>query len=403
MNSVEGHKPSPVEAAYDQWRRCCLESGWHPGPEAEVVSLGEAVGRVTAYPVHAAWSSPAEERAAMDGIAVNASETTAATEEVPVRLGASAFDIVDTGDPIPADRDAVIMREHVRRGPGDTVEIVAPVQPGRHVRGIGEDVTRGELLLSAGHRIRPVDAAVAAGAGHSALPVATRPVVAVVPTGDEVKPIGSALAPGDVLDTNSLMLAEFARDLGCAPHVTSVVPDDPAALASALRAAAERSDLVLVIAGSSAGRDDHTAGVLATLGKVAVHGVAMRPGHPVVLGVIDLPAPVPVIGVPGYPVAAAQIFRSFAAPIIGELQGRACELPDTVYATATQDITSPHHLQDHVLVQLRQDDGELTAVAIGRGAGVLSALMRADGILSIPSGVNRVAAGQKALVELLRH
>lgn len=403
MNSEEGHETSPVEAAYDQWRRCCVESGWHPGLEAEVVCVGDAVGRVTANPVHAAWSSPAEERAAMDGIAVNASETSAATREAPIRLGSSKFDIVDTGDPIPPGRDAVIMREQVRRGSGDTVEIVAPARSGRHVRRVGEDVARGELLLSAGHRVRPVDAAVAAGAGHSVLPVVTRPVVTVIPTGDEVKPVGSWLAPGDVLDTNSLMLAEFARGVGCTAHVTAVVPDDPGALTAAIRTAAERSDLVLVIAGSSAGRDDHTAGVLAALGKVAVHGVAMRPGHPVVLGVIDLPVPVPVIGVPGYPVAAAQIFRSFAAPIIDELQGRVHEPPDTVHATAAQDITSPHHLEDHVLVQLNWDEGELTALAIGKGAGVLSALMRADGVLLIPSGVNRVAAGQTALVELLRH
>jgi putative molybdopterin biosynthesis protein len=337
----------------------------------------------------------------MDGIAVTASHTAGATEEHPLRLATSMFDVVDAGDPLPAERDAVIMREHVRRGPAGTVEIVASVDPGRHVRDIGEDVCRGELLLSAGHRIRPVDAAVAAAAGHSELPVAARPVIVVIPTGDEVKPIGSSLGPGDVLETNSLMLSEFARGAGCAAYIAAIAPDHPGTIAAAISAAAEVADLVLVIAGSSAGRDDHTATVLATLGKVAVHGVAIRPGHPVLLGVVDHPRPVPVIGVPGYPVAAAQIFRSFAAPMIAALQGGPGISPEVVQASIAHDIASPARLLDHILVELRHDADTLMAIPLGRGAGALSTLMRADGVVAVPVGVDGLATGHRATVELL--
>jgi putative molybdopterin biosynthesis protein len=223
----------------------------------------------------------------------------------------------------------------------------------------------------------------------------------VIPTGDEVKPIGSSLGPGGVLDTNSLMLTEFAHSLGCTAHTTPIAPDHPGAIASEITTAAEIADLVLVIAGSSAGRDDHTASVLATLGKVAVHGVAMRPGHPVVLGVVDLAHPVPVIGVPGYPVAAAQVFRSFAAPMIAQLQGRRNVCPDTVQATVVGEVASPPRVHDHILVELRREAGALTAIPVGRGAGALSSLMRADGVICVPLGVDGLTTGQNATVELL--
>ena len=167
----------------------------------------------------------------------------------------------------------------------DVPEVRAAAAPWQHVRTIGEDVSATELLLPEGHRLRPVDLAAAGAAGHTTLAVRRAPHVIVIPTGDEVRPLGSDPAPGELVDTNSLMLAAQAREAGCTAESLAVLPDDPARIGAALREAAARADLVIVIAGSSAGRDDHTAdGRRRRPGTLLVHGVAVRPGHPVVLG-----------------------------------------------------------------------------------------------------------------------
>jgi molybdenum cofactor synthesis domain-containing protein len=222
-----------------------------------------------------------------------------------VRLPAPAFDVVDTGDPLAAGRDAVIPLERV--SVHDGVALVSDgVAPGAHVRGVGEDVAAGELVFSPGRRLGAMDLALAAAAGHADLAVHRAPVVAILPTGDELRPAGAELAVGELADTNSIMLAAGAREAGCATLRHPILPDDPDRLGGAIRDAAERADLVLVIAGTSMGRDDHTPGVLRRTGRVVVCGVAMRPGHPAVLGVVG---DTPVMGCPGYPVSAALAFE----------------------------------------------------------------------------------------------
>lgn len=336
----------------------------------------------------------------MDGIAVRAADFAA----VPVRLGADRFVDIDTGDPLSPPHDAVVMRERLHRLPCGAVELRDPVAPGQHVRGVGEDVRAGEFLLPPGHRIRPVDAAALAGAGRGAVTVAARPVVAVVPTGDEVRPPGSPLGRGEITDTNSLMLAATVREHGGVAQVTEIVPDDPARLARTLRSTAARGDLVVVIAGSSKGRDDHTVAVLAELGAVHVHGLPIRPGHPVALGVLRQGGrAVPVIGVPGYPVSAAHVFASFGVPVVLRLQGARPEVEQQLPAVLAEEMTSPSDVDEAVLVRLEPDaaGGVRRAFRIGRGASALSALMRADGVLRIPSATTYLPAGSPVVVRSL--
>jgi molybdopterin molybdotransferase/putative molybdopterin biosynthesis protein len=337
----------------------------------------------------------------MDGIAVRAADLAEATPMAPARLDAEAFSAVDTGDPLPPAHDAVVMREDVTYLPDGSVELIAPVRPLRHVRTVGEDVMAGELLLPGGHELRPVDVAVAAGAGHLTLPVRRRPRIAVLPTGDEVRPLGTEIGRGEILDTNSVMLSAMIREAGGTPVGLPITRDDRDALAAAIRAAAAQADLVLVVAGSSAGRDDHTATVLSDLGEVAVHGVAMRPGHPVVLGLVRAHTPVPAIGVPGYPVSAVHVFDTFARPFLRLLHGSGSRERTAVRATLTRTVTSRAGADECIAVRLDTGPvgGAVLAEPIRRGAGALSVLMRADGLLRVPAESTRLDAGMEVLVE----
>jgi putative molybdopterin biosynthesis protein len=439
-----GIRPVP-RVAWDRWLDSLTRAGWSPslaagrltGPAVpgadgggqERVAVGEALGRVTAVPVAARWPSPRADCAAMDGIAVRAADLAAAVAGGArasgagagggaVRLPAGSFAWIDTGDPMPPDADTVVMRERllpqadggvvIAPDAGDGAGVRGHAGPGarkRNVRMAGEDFGAGEVLVPAGRRLRPGDLAAVAAAGHAAVAVTRRPVVAVIPTGDEIRPVGTVPRFGDIIDTNSLMLTARCRQLGAVPLVSAVVPDDPDALAVELRRAAGRADLVLVIAGSSRGRGDHAAAVLAQVGGVAVAGVAVRPGHPALLGHAKRPEAAhragiaPVIGLPGYPLATAVIFELFAVPVLGAITGQAVAR-DRVSARLDRDWSSPADVEDWVLVTLADDPagGPPRATPARRGAGSISQLARADAWWPVPPGQGEFAAGSQVEV-----
>jgi len=408
--AAAGPRPSP-QAAYARWIDACTAAGWRGAPAAEPVPVSGALGRVTAAPVRARWPSPRSACAAMDGIAISAGPADAAGSAVAAgrwQLAASAFTWVDTGDPLPAGMDTVVERERVQLDADGSAQITGPAPRGLNVRARGEDFQSGQLLIPAGHRLRPADLAAAAAAGHAALEVARQPVVAIIPTGDEIRPVGSALGPGEVTDSNSLLLALRAGEAGARALVSDVQPDDPDVLAAEFRRAALAADLVLVIAGSSAGRSDHTAAAVARTGAVAVRGVAVRPGHPVLLGYAQpdraragrgAPA-VPVIGIPGYPLAAAVIFELFAVPLLAQLQGRQPADRLRQRAQLTCDWVSSPEVEDWVPVSLApvpagEEPGyPVVATPARRGAGSVSRLMRADAWWPIPIGQGKFARGE---------
>ncbi len=392
----------PAEAALRTWMDTCARAGCPMRLEAERLSLEDAVGRVTAEAVWATRSSPVGDSSAMDGIAVLASDTAGASQTTPLQLQPDAYEVVDTGDPIPDGFDAVVMREHVHyvaTPTGEAAEIMSAVAPYQHVRSIGEDVSAGELLLPEGHRLRPVDVAAAAAAGATELVVRGRPRVAVIPTGDEIVPVGSPPRRDQILDTNSLMLVAQAREAGCESWATPIQPDVQEQISAAVRDAAAAADLVIVVAGSSAGRDDYTARVVDELGELAVHGVAVRPGHPVVLGAVDA---TPVIGAPGFPVSAALTFDIFALPLLAALEGASPPHRPDVPARLARKLASVVGMDDWVRVRLGSVDGQVVASPLPRGAGVLTSLVRADGLLLVPAGVEGHHAGEQVKVQLLR-
>jgi len=390
----------PAEQARQAWREACAAAGCPPRVEAVLLRVEEAVGRVTAESVWAMRSSPAFDSAAMDGIAVRAAETVGAAETTPVLL--ADFAVVDTGDPLPTGYDAVVMREHVHHTSDGRAELRAAVPPYQHVRSIGEDISATELLLPAGHRLRPVDVAACAAAGVVELLVRRKPRVVVIPTGDEIRPVGTPLAPGEIADTNSMMLAAQVVEVGGEARATGIVADDPELIADAVREAAADADLVILIAGSSAGRDDYTARVVAATGALAVHGVAVRPGHPVVLGTVAGDPATPILGAPGYPVSAALTFDIFAAPVLAALEGAAPRERPATTARLARKLASAIGSDDWVRVRLGRVGGDVVATPLPRAAGVLTSLVRADGLLVVPAGVEGHHAGEQVRVELLR-
>jgi putative molybdopterin biosynthesis protein len=389
----------PAARALEAWQAARDAAGCPERLPAITVPVTEAAGLVTAAPVWATRSSPPFDAAGMDGIAIRAADTLGASETSPVYLAPHAYDVIDTGDPMPAGRDAVVMREHVHYDSEDRAELLAAVPPYQHVRSIGEDVSAGELLLPEGHRLRPADLAAALAAGAKHLSVRKRPLILILPTGDEVVPNGTEPGPGEILDTNSLMLAAQAREAGCEARILPIEPDSPQRIGAAVTAAAAMCDLLIVIAGSSAGRDDYTARVVSETGTLAVHGVAVRPGHPVVLGVVGQ---TPVLGAPGYPVSAALTFDIFAVPMLAGLSGAPPRRRPVTAAKLARKLASPLGMDDWVRVRLGSVGGDLVATPLPRGAGVLTSLVRADGLLVVPAGVEGHHAGSTVSVELLR-
>ena len=390
----------PLEDALGRYLGALEDAGALAHTAAEVAPLAQARGRVTAEPVWARISSPHYDSAAMDGIAVRAADTVGATETSPLRLAVGEQAVwVDTGDPMPEGYDAVIMVEVVHEVDAGTLEIQSPAAPYQHVRPLGEDIVATELVLPESHIIRPVDMGACAAAGLSELTVCRKPSVAVIPTGNELVRVGSELKPGDIIEFNSLVLAGMVEEWGGEATTWETIPDDFDRLHDAVRDAAAKHDIVLVNAGSSAGSEDYTARVVESLGELVVHGTAIRPGHPVALGVVEGKA---ALGIPGYPVSAALTCELFVKPLIERKLGLPSVERNRVSATITRKTLSPMGEDEFLRVRLGRVGEKLVASPVERGAGVIMSLVRADGIVKIPRFSEGLDAGSEVSVELLR-
>ena len=380
--------------------------------DLEEIPLDEkASGRILAKPVWAKISSPHYHASAMDGFAVRAEETGGALPAQPVELrsGSQAL-YVDTGDPFPEWANAVIPIENVEtldengkpisglRKPS-SIRIRASVTPWSHIRSMGEDIVATQLVLPAGHTLRPVDLGAVAACGHDRVTVARRPRVAVIPTGTELVEIGKPVKAGDIIEYNSLVLAAQVNAWGGMAVRFPIVPDQFEAISRAVKQAAEDYDLVLLNAGSSAGSEDFSARVVESLGKLLVHGVAVRPGHPVILGMIGS---TPIIGVPGYPVSAALTGEIFVEPLLAGWLGRRPAEPMTLPAVLTRKVTSPAGDDDFLRVAVGRVGERWLAAPLSRGAGVITSLVQADGIALLPRGVQGLSAGDTVQVRLYR-
>jgi putative molybdopterin biosynthesis protein len=390
----------PLEEARQKYLEYLEREGaLSPGPPEEIAAE-EGAGRVTAEPVFAVVSSPHFHAAAMDGLAVRARDTFGATETTPLtlRVGEQAR-VVDTGDPLPEGCDAVIMIEEVHWTGDDAFEITAAAFPWQHVRVIGEDLVATEMIIPANHLIRPVDVGGLLAGGITRIKVHPRPRVIFIPTGTEVVEPGGELRLGDVVEYNSRVFGALVREWGADFARWEIVPDEYDRLRAALEAAVETADLVIINAGVSAGREDFSADLIAGLGRVLTHGVGIKPGKPVVLGEIRGK---PVFGIPGYPVSAVLTSELFVRPVIYARLGRVVPPRPRMNALLSRRVVSPLGVDEFVRVKLGKVGDRIICTPLGRGAGLILTLIRADGLLLVPRLNEGFEAGEMVAVELLR-
>ena len=338
----------------------------------------------------------------MDGIAVKSAETAEAGEERPLALSlGSGYRIIDTGDPVKSPFDAVIMAEDVMETGEGMVTITKSVPGWQHVRPIGEDIAAGEMLLPSHHTIRPVDIGVLLAGGILNLEIFKKPQVSIIPTGTEIIMPHENPKEGDIIDSNSGMIAAMVTESGGVPYRCSIVPDDYQKIKETVLQETERSDMVIINAGSSAGTEDYTVHVLREIGQVIVHGVAMKPGKPVILAIVQGK---PVIGLPGYPVSAYLAFENFAEPVLRIMAGLSPNMGSstrkTVKAVLSKRTVSSLKHREYVRVKVGKVGDKFVCAPLARGAGAAMSLVRADGFCVIPQESEGFEAGETVDVEL---
>lgn len=393
---------------------------------SEVINVTDSLGRITASPVFARYSSPFYHSAAMDGYAVRFPDTFTASETSPcmLKIGYEAV-YVDTGDPMPEGFNAVIMIEDVniiksqkledrsqnKKAPNpelltsnsDFIEIYEPATPYQHVRTIGEDIVATELIIPENHRIRPIDIGAMLASGHTGVSVRKKPKIAIIPTGTEIIESETAKGrlprPPEIIEYNSAVLSGLAVELGAEVIKFSIVKDDLQEIKNAIVEASKISDIVLINAGSGRGSEDYTLTAIEELGEVIVNGVSIKPGKPLIAGFVNNK---PVFGIPGYPVSAYLTFQLFVKPVIARFLGITAEKNEKIKATISRQIASPVGVDEFIRVKIGVVNDRYIATPVGRGAGLLMSLVRADGIVRIPAHTEALSAGTEVDVELIR-
>ena len=386
----------PLDKARADYLKMLTENGF--AAATEVIPVWDACGRVTAHAVYAHICAPHYAASAMDGVAVNAKDTFGATETTPVTLNADQYIVLDTGDPIPENCDAVIMVEDIVKNNDGTITIHAAAAPWQHIRQIGEDICAGEMVLPSHMTISPSAIGAMIAGGVLEVEVIRKPTVGIIPTGDEIIPPCTDPKPGDILEFNGSIFSAMVRQWGAEAQVYPIVPDKFDEIKAMVAKAASECDMVILNAGSSAGREDFSVKVIRELGEVLYHGIAMKPGKPAILG---RQGSKPILGVPGYPVSGIIVVEQLLKPLIDHWLKSPTELPRYAKAILTRPVVSGLKYQEFVRVRMGYVGDKLMASPLSRGSGVVSSFMKADGILEVPQGLEGYEAGAEVTVRLL--
>ena len=367
--------------------------------KTDVVVVTDACGRIIKNAAYAHICSPHYNASAMDGVAVKAEITFAASEKTPVTLTPSDYTVVDTGDPIPDNCDAVIMVEDLIGGEDGNYDIITAHHPWQNVRQVGEDICMGDMIAPSGTTLTPSLCGALLAGGITEIEVLKAPTVGIIPTGDEIVAPTSDPAKGDIIEFNSTVFKGMLGEFGAKAKVYPITPDKKDLIRAALEKALDECDMVLISAGSSAGRDDYTSEIIESLGTVLVHGIAVKPGKPAVLGEAKGK---PVIGLPGYPVSAIVIMDEIVSEVAALYYGKGEPKRETVKAVLAKKIVSSLKYSEYVRVSLGRVNGKLTASPLNRGAGVITSFTKADGVLIVPQNCEGIEAGEEVEIRLIK-
>jgi len=357
-------------------------------PRTIAVPLEEATGRISAEPAFARSSVPPVHLAAMDGIAVRSADTAGAHEQRPVILPDAVR--INTGNVVPKGYDAVIMIEDVETTDDGSFIIRRATAPWQHIRPVGEDIAESEMIIPSNHRIRAHEIGALAAYGITEVRVKELRV-GLIPTGSELVPAVVRPLPGQVVESNMQMAAAYLKELGAIPCQYNIVPDDREAIREAIRRGVRENDMLVISAGSSKGTRDFTAEIIGELGELLIHGVAIKPAKPVIVGIIDGK---PVIGMPGYPLAASTILREVIRPMM-EHYGLQPGVPEQLRVNLSTTLDSAAGTDEFVLITVGNVRGRWVAVPQSRGAGVQMSAVRANAYFRIPASREGIMAGDE--------
>ena len=374
----------------------------------ERVPLEEAAGRVLAEEAVAGFNVPPFDRSSMDGYAVRAEDAYGASTFSPRRLrligdqhagerfegevGRGECVQVATGSPVPRGSDAVVMVEHTRLD-DDYVEVQKPVYPGANISPEGEDIREGDVVVGGGELLTPSKVGALAALGMEAVAVYAKPVVAVVSTGSEVRPLGGDLEEGQIYDVNSFTLSAVIARNGCIPLMLGIAPDIRGSIEAVLREAVGR-DLVVFSGGSSVGVRDLLYDVVEDLGEVLFHGLQVKPGKPTLFGLVE---GTPVFGMPGYPTSCLSNAHLFLVPALRMAAGLPQPEPRRVKARMAARVVSSSGREQFLTVRL---DGGL-AYPVFKKSGAITSMTHADGYIVIPVNADVIEEGEEVTVTLL--
>lgn len=366
----------------------------------EELNVTGCLGRTSSKAVYAKISSPHYTASAMDGIATNAAKTFGATETAPVILKEDEdFTRIDTGDPLPERFDTVVMIEDVIELRDGTIKLINAAFPWQNIRQIGEDICQGEMIIPSNTKIEPAVIGALLAGGVSEISVWKKPLVGIIPTGDEIIKPSPNPEKGKIIEFNSAVFSSMLFNWGANFKVYDIVPDKYELIKNTALNAVNECDIVLINAGSSAGRDDYTSRVIGECGEVLFHGISIKPGKPAILGVIS---DKPVIGIPGYPVSGIIVMEQIVKRIIELYLSNPLQERPRTNASLSRKIVSSLKYKEFIRVKLGDVGGNIIATPLTSGAGVITSFVKADGLLTIPQNIEGYESGSIVEVELLK-
>lgn len=368
--------------------------------DTEYIDVEKSLNRMSSEAIYSNLSAPFYNCSAMDGIAVKAESTFLANEQNMIMLEESKdYIVVDTGDPIPKEFDAVIMVEDLLEKEDNSVKIIKPAIPWQHIRCLGEDVVEKEMIIPSFHTIRPQDIGSMISGKIDKIQVFKEFKVGIIPTGTELIDRHETPKIGDIIEFNSRLFEGLILEYEAVPIIYPIVEDNYEKIKTSVLRALEECDMVLINAGSSQGREDFTYDIIEELGEVCIHGLAIKPGKPAILGKINNKA---VVGIPGYPVSAWVVMENIVKPVIRKSIYKEVKEKEKIEATLSKRVMSTLKYEEFVRVKLGLINNKYVATPIKRGAGTITTLVNADGVIRIPQNVEGINEGEKVDIELLK-